>query len=166
MLLANFLATAALWLVNCLSYYLYNNWELTYVSVWYLLRNGAMYGGEIWHAVARHPCTGPLWGLWSTEVIVVKKINILFNFSNVSKLAVNSFGLWTVSQSAAQTVGCTADGARLPSSREHGAVGLRTFTYSNPLRGQSLRRSTQHDRHGAFNPKPSVSEVSACKEDS
>ena len=34
----------------------------------------------------------------SIGVNVVKKINILFEFSNVNKLAVNSFGLWTVSR--------------------------------------------------------------------
>jgi len=33
-------------------------------------------------------------------VIVGKKINILFKFSNVNKLVVNSFGLWTVGRAA------------------------------------------------------------------
>jgi len=41
------------------------------------------------HANARLPCAGPLQGLLSIEVIVVKKINILFTFLNVNKLAVN-----------------------------------------------------------------------------
>ena len=48
-----------------------------------------------------------------------------------------------------------ADGARPASGRKHGTAWLRTFTYSNPLRGQSPRRSAQHDKHGAFKPKPS-----------
>jgi len=66
-------------------------------------------------------------------IIVGKKINILFKFSNVNKLAVNRFRLWMV--------GHAADGARLRSSQgqEHSAAGRRNFTYSNPLRGQSPR---------------------------
>jgi len=59
--------------------------------------------------------------------------------------------LWTLD---GRTVGRAADGARPPSDREHGAAGLRTFTYTNPLRGQSSRLSTQRNRHGAFKPKP------------
>jgi len=96
------------------------------------------------------PCAGPLLGLLSTEVIVVNKINILFRFSNVKKLAINSFGLWVVSHAV--------DSARPRSGQEHGAAGLRTFTDSSPLCGQSPRRSTQRDRYGAgaFKPKPSV----------
>jgi len=66
-----------------------------------------MYAGEILHADARRPWAGPLLGLMSIEVIVVKKINILSKFSNVNKLAINSFGLWMV--------GRAADGARPPS---------------------------------------------------
>jgi len=43
-------------------------------SVTYLLRNGATYGGKIWHADACHPCAGPLGGLMSIGVIVGKKM--------------------------------------------------------------------------------------------
>jgi len=66
---------------------------LSYTSVLYLLWNGLVYGSEIWHADTCRPCVGPLLGFMSIGVIVMKKINILFAFSNVNKLAVNRFGL-------------------------------------------------------------------------
>jgi len=66
------------------------------------LQNGSTYGGEIWHADACHPCARPLWGLMSIGVIIGKKINISFKFSNVNKLAVNSFGFQTVGRLAVQ----------------------------------------------------------------
>jgi len=79
---------------------------------------------------------------------VDKGHHILFKFLNVNKFAVNSFGRWTV--------GHPAYGARPPSGWEHGAAGLRSFSYSNALCRQSPRRSAQRDRHGAFKPKPSI----------
>jgi len=63
------------------------------------------------------------------------------------QLAINRLGLWTVGRP------CSGAGWAAHWPR---AVGLRTFTYSNPLRGLSPRRSAKHDRHGAFKPKPSV----------
>jgi len=94
----------------------------------YLLRNGATFSGEIWHADVCRWCVTLALGLLSTEVIVVKKINILFKFLNVNKLAINSYGLWMVGWLSAQ---------QMMLGREHGAAGLRNFTYSNPLCGQS-----------------------------
>jgi len=73
--------------------------------VTYLLWNGATYDGEIWHADACRPYVTRGLGLMSIEVIVAKKINILFKFSNVNKqykLAVNNFGLRMVGWSTAQ----------------------------------------------------------------
>jgi len=43
-------------------------------SVRYLLQNGKVYGGEIWHADAHHPCALPLGCLMSIGVIVGKKM--------------------------------------------------------------------------------------------
>ena len=84
---------------STLNYYLYIIWELLYTSACYLLWNGAEYGGEILHADACRRYVTLELGLLSTEVIVVKKINI--KFSNVNKPAINTFGLWMVGRSAA-----------------------------------------------------------------
>ena len=42
----------------------------SFLSVSYLLQNGLMYSGDIWHADACRPCAGPLRGPMSIGIIV------------------------------------------------------------------------------------------------
>jgi len=60
--------------------------RVSLASACYLLQNGAMYCGEIWHADACRLWAGLGLGLISILAIVRKKINILFKFLHVNNL--------------------------------------------------------------------------------
>jgi len=71
-------------------------------------------------------------GLLSTEVIVVKKINILFKFLNVNKLAVNKLEVH---------IPYTVPSATMSS-------GINSFNVQRVYgHRQNLRRSVQHDMY-------------------
>jgi len=75
----------------------------SYTSVPYLLWNGSTYSDEIWHADSCHPCAGPLLGFTSIGGHHCEEFNILFEFSNANKLAIDRFGLCMVGWSAAES---------------------------------------------------------------
>ena len=93
----------------------------------------------------------------SIGVIVGKKMKLLGHCathlllrlnSRCHRISVSDFGRSDsrpLSQPCRRPTDCMAAAAS--------CAGLRMLTYSNPLCGQSPRRSAKRDRHGAFKPK-------------
>jgi len=115
-----------------------------------------MYGGEILHADACHPCAGPLRGLTRIGVIDGKKMNVV-------KLCLH-FCCWRLKSRCSGPWILARQPCRWLTDRTAAAARCWQLTYSNPLRGQSSRWSAkrdsystgwsaQCDKHGALKPK-------------
>ena len=78
-------------------------------------------------------------GLILIGAFVVKKISILFKFSNVNKLAVNRFGLWTVGQSASRAANGAGLAAQQPRAQCSWAMDFHIFQSTTRTKPETER---------------------------